>query len=263
LPIVAATLVTAVSLYGPKSGPLRDLLAWVQDTVAAELGGSFAPYRLEQVHGTLVVLSGVPDDRVPGAVLNEYYLERRGLRRAMDFERAVAILQERLARPVPIRIGGFGPDDPLPVTSQGRHLYERSFSARAGALVLMGWPVASLASAGNDRPLDELRREMARAGVLHKYHRHAAAVDDDFHLVVGHYRDARPARVRAAAGVVRAGLRERRTEFDVGADQVRILATDSPDLAAPWFSSALPGAAGRLAALYGRPAAAGDQNGAV
>ena len=159
----------------------------MQATLTRRLPGSFRPYSLEQIHGTLIILSGRADDQVPGAVIGQYYLEHRGERRVIDFERALQILQARLAQPIRIRVGGFGPSDPGPFTSQGRPLAERSFSARGDALVLMGWPVSSLASGGRAQPLDALRREMAEAGVLHKYHVRPADVDNDFHLVVGHY----------------------------------------------------------------------------
>jgi hypothetical protein len=250
LPIAPTRFVTAVSLDDQKKGPLLDLLESVQATLTRRLPGSFRPYSLEQIHGTLIILSGRADDQVPGAVIGQYYLEHRGERRVIDFERALQILQARLAQPIRIRVGGFGPSDPGPFTSQGRPLAERSFSARGDALVLMGWPVSSLAGGGRAQPLDALRREMAEAGVLHKYHVRSADVDNDFHLVVGHYADAPAALVAAAVGAVREDLAGRSVEFDVGLDQVRILATDSTDLAAPWFSSGLPVAADRIAGLY-------------
>jgi hypothetical protein len=250
LPIASTRLVTAVSLYGRKEGPLLDLLESVQATLAQRLRGSFRPYSLEQIHGTLIILSGRADDQVPGAVIGQYFLEHRGERRVIDVERALQILQTLLAQPIRIRVGGFGPSVPGPFTSQGRPLAERSFSARGDALVLMGWPASSLADGGRSRPLDALRREMAEAGVLHKYHVRPADVDNDFHLVVGHYAGAPAALVAAAVDAVRADLAGRSVEFDVGLDQVKILATNSTDLAAPWFSSGLPVAPDVIAGLY-------------
>ena len=138
-----------------------------------------------------------------------------------------------------------------PFTSQGRHLHERSFSARDGALVLMGWPVSSLLSAGRRRPLDELRRSMTDAGILHRYHAAPADVDDDFHLVVGHYAGATPQAVTAAVVAVRRELAGSQIEIEVGLDQVRIIAAQSPTLSAPWFNHALPLAASQIASLYG------------
>lgn len=246
-----ATLVTVVSLYGPKTGPLAGLLAASQATAARCLGAAFAPYSPEQVHGTLIVLSGYRDET--GEVINEHYLGLRGERHAMDFGHVQRLVLGQLAEPLAIRIGGFGPAEPEPFSSQGRPLYERSFSAQAGSLVLVGWPAAALESAGRCQPLDALRRSMTAAGVLHRYHAGPADVDDDLHLVVGHYAaDAAPGRVQAAVGAVREYLAAHPVDVLVGPGQVRLLAADSPTLTAPWFSSALPVDAADVARLYQR-----------
>jgi hypothetical protein len=247
---MGVSLVTAVSLYGPKPAPLQRLLESLQATLAGRLGPAFAPYTLEQVHGTLIILAGMPDGSVPGAVLNQYFLEYRGLRTATDFDRVQQLLRRHLTPPLTIRIGGFGPADPVPFSSRGQHLNERSFSAQAGTLVLAGWPVSSLCSAGASRPLDELRRGMTEAGVLHRYHRAPSDIDDDFHLVVGTYAGAERAAVEAAILAVRQDLAREPIEVQVGIDQVRIIASDSPTLAAPRFCARLPVAAAQVAGLY-------------
>jgi hypothetical protein len=242
--------VTIVSLYGPKTSPLREVLEAIHGTLAGRLGGAFVPYLPEQVHGTLIVLGGYRD--AAGGVINEHYLDLRGERHAMDFGLVQRLVLGQLAEPLMIRIGGFGPADPGPFTSQGRPLPERSFSAQsARSLVLMGWPAAALESAGRCKPLDALRRSMTAAGVLHRYHARPADVDDDFHLVAGHYAAAAaPDRVRAAVGAVREYLADHPVEVLVGAGQVRLLAADAPTLAAPWFSSPLPVPAAEVARLY-------------
>jgi hypothetical protein len=246
---VPGTLVTVVSLYGPKDEPLRGLLARIQAMAAQRLGAAFTPYSPEQVHGTLIVLGGYRDDT--GEVVNEHFLAYRGERHPMDFRQVQRLLLAHLADPLVIQIGGFGPVGEAPFASQGRPLHERSFSAVGGALVLIGWPVLSLTSAGRSRPLDALRRGMTAAGVLHRYHARPADVDDDFHLVVGHYPpDTPPGRVAALVGAAREYLAGHPVEVPVGLGQVRILAADSPTLAAPWFSSRLPAEPGTLAGLY-------------
>jgi hypothetical protein len=221
----------------------------VQSAVSARLGAEFVPYSLDQVHGTLVLLAGGRDQS--GVVINQHYLEYRGERRPMDFGRVLRLLDDHLAEPLTIRIGGFLASDRLPFTSQGRHLHERSFTGHAGALVLMGWPAAALESAGRLRPLDELRRAMTEAGVLHRYHRAPGDVDDDFHLVIGHYGNAAdPGAVAAAVSAVRVYLADHPVELRVSLDDVRIIAADSPTLAAPRFCAGLPLAASQLARLY-------------
>jgi hypothetical protein len=245
---VTPELVSAISLYGPKPEPLRNLLASIQGTAADRLGAAFVPYTHDQVHGTLVVLTGWRGEG--GTIVNQSYLEYRGERRAMDFGRVQEVLRAHLAEPITIRLGGFGPDVREPFASQGRRLHERSFSAQAGALVLVGWPVAALVSEGRTRPLDDLRRDVARAGVLHRYHRAPADIDDDFHLVVGHYAGARPDQVTAAVSAAREYLADHPVDVEVGLDQVRIIASDTPTLASLRFSSGLPVPAGEIAALY-------------
>jgi hypothetical protein len=242
--------VSAVALYGPKAGEVRNLLESVQATIARQLGAAFLPYALDQIHGTLIGLNGVREPAT-GAIINQYYLEHRGVRRVMDFERVLQILATRFSRPLTIRIGGFGPGDEAGFTSQGRHPHERMFSARSGALVLMGWPVSTLTSDGAQRPLDELRRDMNDANVLHRYHAAATDVDNDFYLVLGHYTDAAESTLAETERIVRRDLAHHSVDVLVGREQVRIVASDSSTLAPARFAGELPLAADDLARLYG------------
>ena len=241
--------VSAVALYGPKTGEVRDLLESVQATIARQLGAAFLPYALEQIHGTLIGLNGVRDPAT-GALLSQYYLEHRGARRVMDFERMLKILEERFSRPLTIRIGGVGPGDDTGFTSQGMHPHERTFSVRSGAFVLMGWPVSTLTSGGAQRPLDDLRRDVNDANVLHRYHATATDVDNDFYLVLGHYTDAAESTLAEAERTVRRDLEHHHVDVRVGRGQVRIVAADSPTLAPALFAGELPLAADDLVRLY-------------
>lgn len=227
--------VSAVAFYGPKAGPLRDLLAGVQAVIAEHVGGAFRPYTLDQAHATLIALDGA---RADGAVVNAYFLKHAGTRREMDLPQVMDILARRFAAPLPVRVGGFLPGQQLPFTSQGQHLAMRSFSLRNRAFVLVGWPAASLA--GTARPLDELRREMNGAGVLHKYHASAAAVDNDLHLVVGHQEGAQAAALDRAVAAVRERLAAGPVDLAIGLADVTIVAADSHTLAPPLFVSAIP-----------------------
>ena len=171
---MGSRFVSAVAFYGPKAGPLRDLLAGTQALIAEYVGDDFRAYSPEQVHATLIALNGVRDPGT-GAVLNEYLLEHDGVRREVDLPRVMDILARRFSTPLRVRIGGLRANQELPFTSRGQHLAERTFSVQDQAFVLMGWPAESLAGAG--RPLDELRREMNAAGVRHRYHVRATDVD--------------------------------------------------------------------------------------
>ena len=241
---VGSRFISAVAFYGPKAGRLRELLTGVQALIAEQVEADFRPYTLEQVHATLIAINGVRDG---GTIVNEYLLEHAGVRQEMDLPRVMDILARRFAVPLPVRIGGFRPGRPVPFTSRGQHLAERTFSVQDRAFVLMGWPADSLA--GGTRPLDELRREMDAAGVRHRYHARADDVDNDLHLVVGHHAGA-PAHVLArATAAVRDKLAAGPADLAIGRGDVKIVAADSPTLAAPLYVSAIPAAAADVLAL--------------
>jgi hypothetical protein len=241
---VASRFISAVAFYGPKTGPLRELLAGVQALIEEHIGSDFRPYSLEQVHATLIALDGVRDPET-GAVVNDYLLTHTGVRREMDLPRVMDILAR--ATPLRVRIGGFRPDLQTPFTSRGQHLAERTFCVQDKAFVLMGWPAASLA--GADMPLDELRREMNTANVLHKYHARATDVDNDLHLVVGHHTGAPADALARATAAVRDKLAAAPVDLAIGLTDVKIVAADSHTLAPPLYVGDVPAAEAPLLAL--------------
>jgi hypothetical protein len=236
--------ISAVAFYGPKTGRLRELLTGVQALIAEHLGGDFRPYALDQVHATLIALNGV---RAGGTIVNEYLLEHAGERREMDLPRVMDILARRFATPLRVRIGGFRPGQAIPFTSRGQHVAERSFSVQGEAFVLVGWPAESLAGAG--RPLDDLRREMNAAGVLHRYHARPGDVDNDLHLVVGHQDGAPAAALARATAAVRDKLAADPADLAIALSDVTIVAADSHTLAPPLYVSGVPAAAAEVLAL--------------
>src|SRR5271169_2854722 len=241
---MGSRFISAVAFYGPKTGPLREALAGVQDLITEHVGDDFRPYSLEQVHATLIALDGVRDPET-GAIVNAYLLAHAGVRREMDLPRVMDILAR--ATPLRVRIGGFRPDQEIPFTSRGHHLAMRTFCVQDHAFVLMGWPADSLAGAG--RPLDELRREMNAANVRHKYHVRATDVDNDLHLVVGPHAGA-PARALArATAAVRDKLAADPVDLTIGLADVKIVAADSHTLAPPLYVGDVPADEATLLAL--------------
>ena len=236
--------ISAVAFYGPKTGRLRELLTGMQALIAEHVGGDFRPYTLDQVHATLIALNGV---RAGGTIVNEYLLEHAGERREMDLPRVMDILARRFATPLRVRIGGFRPGQAVPFTSRGQHLAERSFSVQGEAFVLVGWPADSLTGAA--RPVDELRREMNAAGVLHRYHTQPADVDNDLHLVVGHHAGAPAAALARATAAVRDKLAADPADLAIALSDVTIVAADSHTLAPPVYVSGIPAAAADVLAL--------------
>jgi len=232
---VGSRFVSAVAFYGPKAGRLRELVAGVQDLIASHVGRDFLPYTHEQVHATLIALNGVRDG---GTLVNEYMLELAGRRREMDLPRVMDILARRFAAPLPVRIGGFRPDQAPPFTSRGQHPAQRSFSVQDRAFVMVGWPAASIAGGG--QPLDELRREMNAAGLLHRYHARPGDVDNDLHMVVGHHAGAPAAALGRATAAVRDMLAAEPADLAIGMADVKVVAADSHTLAPPLFVSGIP-----------------------
>jgi hypothetical protein len=241
---VGSRFISAVAFYGPKPGRLRELLAGVQALIAEHLGEDFRPYSLEQVHATLIALNGV---RAGSTIVNEYLLTHAGVPREMDLPRVMDILARRFAAPLRVRIGGFLPHQAIPFTSRGEHLAERTFSVQDRAFVLVGWPADSLAGAG--QPLDELRREMNAAGLLHRYHARAADVDNDLHLVVGHHAGAPAGALARATAAVRDKLAADPADLAISLADVTIIAADSHTLAPPLYVSAIPAGEADVLAL--------------
>ena len=248
---MGSRFISAVAFYGPKTGPLREVLAGVQAMIAEHVGASFLPYSLGQIHATLIALNGVRDRRPrTGAIVNEYLLAHAGVRREMDLPRVMDILARRFGTPLPVRIGGFRPDQKIPFTSRGQHLAERTFSVQDNAFVLVGWPADSLAGAArSQKPLDELRRDMNRANVLHRYHVRATDVDNDLHLVVGHHSGAPPGALARATAAVRDKLAADPVDLAIGLADVKIVAADSHTLAPPLYVGDIPAAEATLLAL--------------
>jgi hypothetical protein len=241
---LSTRFISAVAWYGPKTGRLREVLAEVQARIAEHVGGDFRPYTPEQVHATLIALNGV---RAGGTIVNEYLLTNAGVAREMDLPEVMDILARRFTVPLLVRVGGFRPEAAVPFTSRGQHLAERTFSVQRDAFVLVGWPAESLAGAG--RPLDDLRREMNAAGVLHRYHARAGDVDNDLHLVVGHHAGAPAGALARATRAVRDQLAAGPADLAIGLSDVKIVAADSHTLAPPLFVGDVPAAAADVLAL--------------
>jgi hypothetical protein len=91
---------------------------------------------------------------------------------------------------------------------------------------------------------------MNDANVLHRYHAAATDVDNDFHLVLGHYTNTAESTLAETERIVRQDLEHHHIDVRVGREQVRIVAADSSTLAPARFAGELPLAADDLARLY-------------
>lgn len=244
---MAPPFISVVALYGPKAEPFRSLITEVQRMIRSHVGDElFSPYALEQVHATLISLDGVREPDSPGsAVLNANFLTRAGERRLMDIDQAMEILTTFFATPLPVRIGGYRRDDPVPFLSRGQHLHDRTFSVQGDAFVLLGWPTSP------GLPLNALRRELNSAGILHSYHQRPQDIDGDMHIVLGHHSGAPKEALDQAVHAIRDMLAVHPVTFDIALSDVRVIAANSPTLIPVLLADPIPVEADTVTAFIG------------
>lgn len=230
---------TAVALFGAKEGPLEGLLRAAQRIVSDELGDKFHPYILEQIHGTLIGLDFVMD-KDSGLPFQVHYSEVTGNATPIVPEEALAILRNALEPSLRVRIGGYGPGSASTFASRGEHPYHRMFSVQGDAFVLMGWPLVTIERGSSEMPLNDLRRSMNMAGIMHHYHRSMTDNDNDLYLVIGHHEASPGNETAAAVSKVRNYLAEHPIEIDVGIEQVTVVVSESRTLAPTLFTGRIP-----------------------
>lgn len=172
---------TLVSFYGKKPEALKSFIVACQDKVLETIGGSFLPYEIDQVHGTIIGLEGTRD---AGKIKNANFEGSLAKERWVDPVELLAFLQSNKLRTIGVKIGGYSPVF-KEFSSRGEVPFKRSFSIRGDIVVIMGW---SLAAEKGRYLLDNYRRSFNEVNVLHKWHRRPAEIDDDFYLVLGRVR---------------------------------------------------------------------------
>src|SRR2546421_3528785 len=183
-----------VMFYGLKLPHFSMLIAECQERVRQILGDDFQPYRLEQVHATLISLEGVQGS--PEMNLN--FERYRGQHRRMNFHGLLDFIRTGGSFPFKIQVGGFQDQD-YPFASQGQRPYKRSFSVIGDKVVVIGWPIhiealeldgTNTLRSGREEYnypniLEEIRRSLQRFNVLHTYHRVDTDIDNDFYFRIG------------------------------------------------------------------------------
>jgi hypothetical protein len=197
---------TVVAFYGPKPEKLGTLIATAQHALSKTLGTAFRPRPVDDVHATIIGLEDAPE--------------------AAD-EVAAFVGATLRAAPLDLQFGGF-PKAETALLSRGLTLHERSVVLGGRPAVVIGWPVE------HGRPtarLGELRRDCARFGVVHKYHRGTTALDPDAYLVVGDLEPAIDLEVLAEAErAVRAAVLDRPTHVRLTASDVSLVRYVDPAL---------------------------------
>ncbi len=174
-----------VAYYGEKPAQLAELISAVQAELGGHLPQAFCGYAMEQVHATIIGLEGHRDS---GEVINSNYRELRGERRGMDLAGVFGLLREPSLLPLTVVLGGYREAEAYAFTSRGLHPYLRSFAIHGDIAVAMGWPWSE---GGLPPTLGRLRCAFERVNVLHKYHRTADDLDNDFYFVLGRIRPDR------------------------------------------------------------------------
>ena len=181
----AAANVSLVAFYGDKPIELIDLIERLQGKLGNHklLGDKFIPYQMGQVHATIIGCEGLRNSQ---GIISQWFRERRGEEKYINFAELTNYLQQQLDLPLTICFGGYNRDRDYNFLSRDRPLYERSFQLQpAGDLtipILIGW---SWQNNSVTSAIDKLRRSFQRFNLLHKYHATTEAIDNDFYLRLG------------------------------------------------------------------------------
>ncbi|ELS02527.1 hypothetical protein Xen7305DRAFT_00022410 [Xenococcus sp. PCC 7305] len=175
--------ISLVAFYGKKPSPLSKLIIKIQNCLG-QLPG-FIPYQIEQIHGTILGCEGWQTSE--GLVNKWFYLTRKEIR-YLDYDGWLKCLQrDGGIDPFFVYVGGYQRDLNYHFLSRGQHLYDRSFQIQKAEdathiPILIGWPQKKNLITPD---LDNFRRGAQKFGFLHKYHREADSIDNDFYLRLG------------------------------------------------------------------------------
>ncbi|MBZ5619610.1 MAG: hypothetical protein LAQ69_12940 [Acidobacteriia bacterium] len=218
--------VTLVSLYGQKRKELAEFAQRCTDIIATSpLRRVFRPYRLEQIHGTLVgmeKLVGYSDHYNANQWAKSNYQ-----RVLMNFGPLFGIVRQHF--PLAFQFGGF-PKVFTQFDSFGRSPYERSFQVQwaSNRVTVIGWPHRNGDFTGT-RLLARFRDDVAcKCGIRHKYDN-----DNDLFMVLGEiadltsFTDDEVATLnhesKQVEDAVRDSLQDHKTEMTVEPDDVLVV----------------------------------------
>ena len=177
--------ISLVAFYGDKPPKLITIIHKLQNYLCHHqlIRGQFIPYKLEQVHGTIIGCEGFQTE---WGIVSKWLYEHKQKTEYIDIVGLVNYLQHQTFLPLTIRIGGYDRTLNYNFHSRGQHPYIRSFQLQPAENktipVLIGWTWQG------DRislELDNLRRSFERFNLLHKYHADFEAIDNDFYLRLG------------------------------------------------------------------------------
>jgi len=174
-----------VAFYGDKPGELVKLINQLQEHLASHqlIQDNFVPYQLEQVHGTIIGCEGLLTE---SGIISNWFKKRRQETRSINFSGLTDYLQHQVNFPLNIRVGGYNRQKNYNFSSRGEHPYFRSGQLQAAGEqtipIVIGW---SWKDQGVSREIDNLRRNLQKFNLWHKYHDTPEAIDNDFYLRLG------------------------------------------------------------------------------
>lgn len=176
--------VSLVAFYREKALELKALIQKLQACLTEhELIESFSPYELGQVHGTIIGCEGM---KTKSGVVNKKYSDRRQETRYIDIPGFIDYLQYQVNFPLHMRFGGYNREFDYNFLSRNQHPYLRSFQLQSTEdktiPVLIGWPWHNNTISWK---IDNLRKDLQKFNLLHKYHEKLDDVDNDFYLRLG------------------------------------------------------------------------------
>ncbi len=177
--------VSLVAFYGSKPPELVTLIQMLQDCLANHqlIQNKFIPYRLEQIHGTIIGCEGF---KTESGIISKWFYEHRQETRYINFSGLINYLQQQVNLPLNIRFGGYDRHTNYNFISRDQHLYFRSFQLQPTEEqtipVLIGW---SWNNNAISLAIDHLRCDLQQFNLLHKYHAMPNTMDNDFYLRLG------------------------------------------------------------------------------
>ena len=174
-----------VAFYGHKPVELINLIQKLQEHLVNHplVQDQFIPYRLEQVHGTIIGCEGLQTE---SGIISKWFHELRQETRYIDLPGLINHLQHQVNLPLSIRFAGFGRNTNYNFLSREQHPHFRSWQLQPAVEqtipVLIGW---SWSNNSVSPAIDNLRRDLQQFNLLHKYHKTDHAIDNDFYLRLG------------------------------------------------------------------------------
>lgn len=155
---------------------IKTLDCFIQDS---SIGMYFRPLDSRNIHGTII---GLEKTNEPANQFNLNLFNQFGIKRQMDFEKAIELIKEYL--PVSIRFGGFSPSFDS-FASWGERPYISSFQlfSRGPDATIIGWPYAQGDFSG--KVLLRIREALEKScNIRHKY---AKELDNGFFINLGKF----------------------------------------------------------------------------